>query len=318
MRVRRSLRRIFRKKRGGKVVGSTFYSRPISISSDTQRTQELLELLDLLTKFRDELKQQEERDVIIPTERFTDNDVIELPSLFEDDSQVLGTRNDVPDGKDEGMFTPLKSTSYGVSATVSPLFLDLLAAAAAKNNDVYDPFLVDFDPYASQSSHTRETDAKRSYRDDREENKLLLMNDLPRIAIEAEGDSVDPSLMLEPDSSFRENRVIPSTKYLEEESIFYPSLASDSTNEDKDTLRTMVSTLSKSKAKPHKTTTVPASFLWGRLDGASSSSFPSQQTASLLDNFLFRDKPVGNREVGNREEEVDRILSLGRILDGVD
>ena len=283
MRNRRSPRvqsRVQRKKRGGHN-----YGRETSFQDDSKRRRDLLHLLDLLTKFRDDLQQQQD----LTDETYTGDDYLPL---------VSGSNHDTSDEvwDDNNFNTPfflkVPSSSFKKypreqdnSANI-PLLLDFLAAQAESDDndnglsEGSDSLIegLDRDPY----SYLLGNPAKEDTND--EDRKLLMMNELPRIPIEV-GDYIERSVVLHPTSSSQGNRLNPSPEFLED-SILSSMLSSNRVNPD------ILDDDQEEGNEGSKGSKSRSSFSSLFNPWNAGGSFYSSHKPSFVDKILFQDKPI--------------------------
>jgi hypothetical protein len=280
-----------------------------------------MQLLDLLVKFRDDLKQEEE-DVTHVDQRRD----VEIPNLFPiQKSEKTRPTNEVLDTFEDnfpnGLGNPSSFSKYNDEPVSSmPLLLNLIPSPEeqshrVKYNDRSEPLFTannyDTDPFLERSLLSRPNEIDNGFSDrnsyDGEDltTKLLLMNDIPRIP------DVESQIVFQPDSSFRKNRVIPASKFQEEtllSSLPSPASSGNDIESSQDIgvskkYPTIFESTSSAWMRPEN------SFPWGRIDESTSSpSSPSLGTSSnFLDSILY----PRNHDV---EDELAKIYSLGSLL----
>lgn len=279
--------KIQRKKRG-----EHYYGRETSSQDDSKRRRDLLHLLDLLTKFRDDLKQQQD---LTGDEAYTGDDYLPLSASGSNHD----TSDDAWDDNNYNIpfFLKVPSPSFREHPREQdtpvniPLLLDLLAAQTESDDN---------DNGLSEGSEDGGLDhdvfpylmgnpAKDDTND--EDRKSLLMNELPRIPVEI-GDFIESSVVLHPTSSFRENRLNPSSEFLEDSLLssmlssnrVNPDVLDDDQEEDKEG----------SKGSKSRSSFSSPFNPWNRVE--TGDSFYSSYKPSFMDKILFQDKPSVTRD----------------------
>ena len=281
-----------------------------NLTPEQERQKELLQLLDLLVKFRDDLK-QEENDISHKNTYRENNEVSNVIPVRSDKTNEAW--DDVEDNYPMFLSNPSflsKYSSHEEPVSSMPLLLNLISPAEqphrVKYTDRSDPLFTttrgvyDADPFLERNLLSRPNDINKNDDDEEEqenERQLMLMNDLPRIPIQdGRQDDIDSEIVFQPEASVRENRVIPASVL--EESLL---LSQSSPETDMIPLDESLGISGSRVSLPESPWKASEGFSWGRLDDKPSSS----QTSSFLDSILFPGNLLSQSEV-----ELGKIYSM--------